>query len=194
MKRKIRIIGMLVFLLITSCITVYAEGNSVILEINKTNLEVGEIFSVKLKAVSPDGINGIFTTYDYDTEKLELISKKVLDENFADLGRTTANEITLMFNPSDPTSFEPTTETHLYEITLKIKENAKGKTKITVGETELSTLAQTDSEHKLPVEEITIKINNEKGIINLKTIAIIVVILVIVIFVAKSKNKKKSKK
>ena len=75
MKKKIMIIGMMLLLILTNCITVYgATTSSVTLQANKTEIKVGETFDVVVKVKSPDGINGIDTTYTYDTEKLELVN------------------------------------------------------------------------------------------------------------------------
>lgn len=164
MKKKLTIIGMIVFLIIANCITVYAGAHSATLQAEKTEVKAGENFTVKIKIATPDGINGVVTTYSYDTEKLELVSKKVLDSNFTNLGGATANEIALMFNPEDPSNFTEVTETDIYELTFKVKEGvtAGSTATITLGQTELTTLATTNYEHTLPGDEITITVAEEE--------------------------------
>lgn len=160
MKKKLMIIGMIAFLIIASCITVYAGAHSVTLVTGKTEVKAGETFTVQLKVATPDGINGMVTSYSYDTEKLELVSKRLLDSNFTELGSTSANEIVLMFTPANLSNFTKVTETNIYEFTFKVKEGATvGSTAtITVGETQLSTLATSNADHKIPGDEIAITV------------------------------------
>lgn len=164
MKKKLTIIGMIVFLIIANCITVYAGVHSATLQTGKTEVKAGENFTVKINVSTPDGINGLVTSYSYDTEKLELVTKEVIDSNFTNLGGTSANEIALMFNPEDPSNFTEVTESDIYELTFKVKEGvvANSTAKITLGQTELSTLATTNYEHTLPGDEITITVAEEE--------------------------------
>ncbi len=163
MKRKLMIIAMIAFLIIANSIIVYAGANSVTLTAEKTEVKAGENFTVKIKATAPDGINGMVTTFSYDTEKLELVSKDVSDENFSKLSGKTANEIVIIFDPEDVSNFTKVTETDIYEFTFKVKEGvAEGSTAtISLGETTLSTLGTTTSEYKLPEEEIVITVAKE---------------------------------
>ena len=189
MKNKVIIIGIMFFLILANCITVLADTHSVTLQTEKTDLSLGETFVVKINVSTPDGINGIVTTYNYDTEKLELVEKSVLDVNFTDLGGETENEIALMFNPKNPNQFVETKETDIYELTFKVKENAKDKATISLSETKLSTFSLTDSEHEIESEELKINIINEGSGTNW-TIRIVAVIIVIAVFRLISKRKK----
>jgi len=145
---------MIIFLIITSCITVYAGANSVTLETAKTEVEVGGEFTVKVKAVAPDGISGLVTTFGYDKEKLELVSK-VKGEKFVDLNEgITTNEIAIFSN------FENITEANVYEIVFKVKEGVEANSvvKITLTDTLLGTHSATNSEVELPGDELEIKV------------------------------------
>lgn len=83
--------------MLTSSIIVFATTETtVILEADKNEVKVGESFSVTIKATCPDGINGIDTTYSYDTEKLELVSGNVANSKFASLGID--NQISVISN------------------------------------------------------------------------------------------------
>ena len=158
MKKKIMIIGMMLLLILTNCITVYgATTSSVILQANKTEIKAGETFDVVVKVKSPDGINGIDTTYTYDTEKLELVNAFLTDDTIlVDISMGTAGLISLM-------GIAPTVsdiDTNVYTLTFKVKDGVAANSTATVslGQTYLSTFAQSDSEHTIPEQSITIKV------------------------------------
>lgn len=158
MKKKIMIIGMMLLLILTNCITVYgATTSSVTLQANKTEIKAGETFDVVVKVKSPDGINGIDTTYTYDTEKLELEKSAITDTNFVDLSGGVAGTITLMGNATT------VTDTNIYTLTFKVKDGVatNSTATVTLGKTYLSTFAQSDSEHTIAEQSITIKVIEE---------------------------------
>jgi len=151
--KKLMIIGVTILLILTSTIAIYANtGSTVTLQASETKIIAGQTFTVKVHAESPDKINGIDTTYSYDTEKLELVGKPVCDSNFASLGAE--GEITLISNSTTVESAD------LYTLTFKVKEGvAVGSTAtISLGEALLSTFAETDSEHTIPTQKITITV------------------------------------
>ena len=155
MKKKIMMIGMMLLLILTNCITVYgATTSNVKLQSDKTEVKAGETFTVVVKAESPDGINGIDTIYTYDTEKLELEKSAITDTNFVDLSGGVAGTITLMGNVAT------VTDTNIYTLTFKVKDGVAANSTATVslGQTYLSTFAQSDSEHTIPEQSITIKV------------------------------------
>ena len=164
MKKKLMIIGLMMLLVIANCIIVYAGAHSVSLKTSKTEVVAGETFTVKVNVVTPDGINGVVTTYDYDKTKLELVSENIIDTNFTNLGGTTENELTFLFTPKNQSSFTEITETDIYELTFKVKEGVAANSEATISlkNTEISTLAASNSEHKLPGDEITITVVEEK--------------------------------
>lgn len=190
MKSKLVVIGIMFILIIANCITVFADAHSVTIQTEKTEVKVGDTFSVKINVLASDGINGMVATYNYDTDELELLEQKVTDSNFVDLGGATPNEIALMFNPENPSEFVETTETNIYELTFKVKEKVKEKATISLDEIELNTLALTNAEHTIEGQELTIKIINEESGINWTMILIVVSIVLGALFVVKAKRKK----
>ena len=157
MKNKLMIIGFTIILMLTSSITVLANTETTVtLQADKTEVKVGETFTVILKATCPDGINGVDTTYNYDKEKLELVSTNIANSNFASLG--VDNQITVISN-----AIESIQSADIYTLTLKVKEGVKvGSTaKISVAETLLDSDAATDSEHTIPAQEVTVTIIEE---------------------------------
>ena len=155
MKKKIMIIGIMLLVIFINCITIYgATTSNVTLQSDKTEVKAGETFTVVVKVQSPDGINGIDTTYTYDTEKLDLIKADRADTNFADISGQNG-KIVLFVNVATPI-----TDTNLYALTFKVKEGvpANSIATIALGKTYLETLAQLDSEHTIPEQSITIKV------------------------------------
>ena len=143
--------------MLTSSIIVFATTETtVILEADKNEVKVGESFSVTLKATCPDGINGIDTTYSYDTEKLELVSGNVANSKFAPLGID--NQISVISN-----STESISNADIYTLTFIVKEGVKsGSTAIvSIIETLLDSNAETDSAHTIEGQEVAITIIEE---------------------------------
>lgn len=157
MKRKIIMVVTIVLLIVTNATFVFANEEPIVkLVVDKTEVKSGEELTVTLKVSCKDGINGIDTTYSYDTEKLELVSTKILNSNFASLGVN--NQITLINN-----STESIQETDIYVITLKVKENIEEGSiaKIGISETFLDSDATTNSSYTIPKQELTITISAE---------------------------------
>ena len=94
MKSKLRIILITIFLVLTSVVTSYATTATVELNVDKAEVKVGDTFTVTLSANCSDGINGVFTTFSYDTNKLEYVSEGVVDtDNYAFGGNKATKEI-----------------------------------------------------------------------------------------------------
>ena len=154
MKKKLMIIAVAVILMLASTITVYANTETTVtLNASKTEVKVGETFTVTLKATCPDGINGIDTTYNYDEEKLELKSAAVANNSFSPLG--VDNQITVICS-----STEKIESADIYTLTFTVKEGvAAGSTaEIGITETLLDSDAATDSEKTIEAQKITVKI------------------------------------
>lgn len=159
MKRKIIMVVTIVLLIVTNATFVFANEEPIVkLVVDKTEVKPGEEFTVTLKVSCKEGINGIDTTYSYDTEKLELVSTKILNSNFASLG--VDNQITLINN-----STESIQETDIYMITLKVKEDIGEKCTASIGisETFLDSDATTNSSHTIAKQEVKIIVNTEIG-------------------------------
>jgi len=199
MKNKLIIIGIIIFTILINTITIYAlTENNVIYYIEKNEIKAGEIFKVTIKIEAPDGINGLVTKYNYDTEKLELIEGKILDStNFTELGGT-ENEITIMFNPEDPNNFTPITQNDIYELTFKLKDEVENgnAAKINFEKTYLSVLNVKEPEYNLSEQEITITaINENKTNINYgnKVIYILIGIATVIVILKCIKSSKRKK-
>lgn len=94
MKRKLMIIVGIILLALTSTIVSYAATATVELKVDKAEVKVGDTFTVTLRANCSDGINGVITTFSYDTNKLEYVSEGVVDtSNYAFAGDKDAKEI-----------------------------------------------------------------------------------------------------
>jgi len=165
-KKRLMIIGMIAFLIIANCITIFAATeNTVTLHADSTNIKAGETFKVTVKVATPEGINGLILKYSYDTEKLELVSHKILDTNFINLGGS-ANEINLMCSPADISNFTPSTESDIYEFSFKVKDGVAvdSTAKVALDEVHLSTCSELESEHDLEKQELTITVvENQEG-------------------------------
>lgn len=154
MKKRLMIIGFTMLFILTSVITCYAATEpTVTLQADKTDVKAGETFIVTLSATCEDGINGIDTTYTYDTEKLELVSANVASSDFASLG--TDNQITVICN-----STESITSADIYVLTFKVKDGveADSTAKVSVSEITLDSDAATDSQHIITAQELTITV------------------------------------
>ena len=161
MKRKLMIMGVVILLIITNSIAVFANTETTVtLQANKTEVKAGETFSVTLKGTCPDGINGIATTYSYNTEELELQNATVANTNYSDSSNKAENEIFIY-----TTSTEKITEADLYVLTFKVKEEVEvgSEVKVSIEETLLDSDAATDSEHTIEAQEITIDIIGDEG-------------------------------
>lgn len=154
MKRKLMIIGFTVLFILANIITCYAATEpTVTLQADKTEIKAGETFTVTLSATCEDGINGIDTTYTYDTEKLELVSANVASSDFASLG--TDNQITVICN-----STESITSADIYVLTFKVRDGvaADSTATVSISETILDSDAATDSQHIIATQEVTITV------------------------------------
>ena len=117
---------------------------------NKTQVIPGQTFTITLSANCDDGLNGIITTYTYDSNVLELQKAEALDTtNWSDLGGN--NEIALLALNSTIKN------ANIYRLTFKVKENATTGTKTTIstGEVFLSTFG-TDKMFNAKSAEINI--------------------------------------
>ena len=157
MKRKLMIIVFTMSFILANIITCYAATEpTVTLQADKTEVKAGETFTVTLSATCEDGINGIDTTYTYDTERLELVSANVASSNFSSLG--TENQITVICN-----STESITSSDIYVLTFKVKDGIEvGSTAIvSVSETMIDSDAATNSQHTVAAQEVTITIKSD---------------------------------
>ncbi len=112
------IISIIVLCLVLSSVSIVnASTGTVNLIANNKTVKPGETFTVTVSVSCVDGINGINTTYNYDQDKLEFVSAKVSNDNWANLG--TNNSITVISN-----STSKITSSDIYVLTFKVKDNA----------------------------------------------------------------------
>ena len=157
MRKKLIIMGMIFLLIILNAVGSYASGTTVQLQADKAEVKVGETFTVTLKATCEEGINGIDTTYTYDTDKLELVSANVASSDFSSLG--VDNQITVICN-----SATSITSADIYVLTFKVKDGvtANSTAKISIAETLLDSDSATDSENTIAAQEISVTIVEEE--------------------------------
>ena len=153
MRKKLIIMGMIFLLIIVNTVGSYAAGTTVQLQADKAEVKAGETFTVTLKATCEEGINGIDTTYTYDTDKLELVSANVASSDFSSLG--VDNQITVICN-----SATSITSADIYVLTFKVKDGvtANSTAKISIAETLLDSYSATDSENTIAAQEISVTI------------------------------------
>lgn len=158
MKKKLSIIAVVMLLILSICVNVQADSKATItIKVSNENIKVGDTFTVTLSATCDEGINGIDTTYTYDVEKLELVSANVSDANkWVSLG--TDNAITAISNTSSKI-----TNSEIYVLTFKIKENVKEGDKIEIATTKtmLDSDAATNSQYTIDGGKVEITVATE---------------------------------
>lgn len=156
MKSKLLIIGITIFLILTSTMTVFANTETTVtVQADKTEVKAGESFSVILKAMCPEGIGTLETHYSYDTEKLELKSEEVVNNNFFNLnldnGEVMENGLISVMSTVN--------EGDIYKITFQVKEGVEANSTIKVNFEETVIGAwNIDAEYKIPAQEITVTV------------------------------------
>ena len=95
---------------------VNAASGSTSFNTSATEVKQGETFTVTLSAKCEEGINGLETSYTYDESKLELISAKVANNNWSNLGE--GNKIAIVSNTTIK-------EDNIYVLTFKARDNAE---------------------------------------------------------------------
>lgn len=159
MKRKLIIMGVVILLILTNTIAIFAaDETTVTLEASKTEVKVGETFTVLLKAKCPDGIGTLETTYTYDKEKLELKSEEVVNSNFFNLNLDNG----VIMQEGLISVMSSATEGDVYMITFQVKENVEANSTITVNFAETVIGAwNTEAEYTIPAQEISVKVVEE---------------------------------
>ena len=160
MKSKLMIIGIVILLILTNTMAVYATSETTVtLEANKTQVKVEEEFTVTIKATCPDGINGVVTKYTYDADKLEYVSEAVADSNYSFGGNKAEKEIFVYCTSTDSIQ-----TANVYSLTFKVKNGIQvGSTaKVGITQTTLDSDAATNSEHLIDAQEITVTVIEEE--------------------------------
>ena len=131
-KRLIISVILIAMLLLTT--TVFASTGTVKFEADKTEVSVGDTFTITIGAKCSDGIEGIDIPYKYDTDKLELVSKIKTNSSFGDIEETEAGEnndttvLTLICGSKQTI----TDADNIYTLTFKVKDNVSVGTKAKV--------------------------------------------------------------
>ena len=161
MKIKIFIINIMAIMIILMLSpAVSAATGTVEFKSNTDEVNKGEEFTVTLSANSEDGINGVSTTYSYDTEKLELVSEGLADSAKWTNMETSPN-IFVICNSSQSIK-----SADLYTIKFKVKDNVSAGDKINIQTTEIlldTDAQQTDSSITIPSKKIEITVKDDSN-------------------------------
>ena len=156
MKKTIAVLVMFIFAVLVGSIPVQAVTATANLNASKSTVKPGEIFNVALSVTCANEINGIITSYSYDTDKLELISGKA-GTNFASLGEN--NNIELIVSKTGVTTAD------VYILEFKTKESIKEETSATVSLSNITVSPMTGDDATLNAisTPITIKPETNQG-------------------------------
>ena len=153
--KKIIVSIMVLCLILSGINIVNASTGTVNLIANNKSIKPGETFTVTLSVSCEDGINGIDTTYNYDQDKLELVSAKVSNDNWANLGIN--NSITVISN-----STSKITSSDIYVLTFKVKDNATaGIAKVSISDIMIDSDLSENSSFNVSAKAIDININTD---------------------------------
>lgn len=126
------------------------------LKTNKDKVKPGDTFTVTLSVACEDGINGIDTTYSYDTDKLELVSASVKDStNWSSLGAD--NQITVICN-----STSKITTADIYVLTFKVKDSVATGTTANISTTDILVDSDAATNSEKTVKALKVSITAEK--------------------------------
>ena len=156
MKKTIAVLVMFIFAVLVGSIPVQAVTATANLNASKSTVKPGETFNVALSVTCANEINGIITSYSYDTDKLELISGKA-GTNFASLGEN--NNIELIVSKTGVTTAD------VYILEFKAKESIKEETSATVSLSNITVSPMTGDDATLNAisTPITIKPETNQG-------------------------------
>ena len=154
--KRVLLIGLIILIVIIAGITnVNAQDVSATAEFkaNTTSVNPGGSFKVTLSAKSENGLNGIDTTYTYDTDKLELVNANVANNKWASLGE--GNSITAICNTTDKV-----TTSDIYVLEFKVKDNVSAGTTAKINTTTImiDTDAEKDSEVNIEAKSVEVSI------------------------------------
>lgn len=158
MLKKFYFIILTIFMIFILCLHVYAVSATSNLIINNQTIKLGETFTIVLSVHCSEGINGIADlTYDYDSNVLELVNSNVKDSNFINLSSDNTT-IDLLCN-----SENKITSSDIYELTFKVKNNAKTNSKsiISISNFIIDSTEDTNSETDIDEQKIELTINSD---------------------------------
>lgn len=157
MKKYLKITILTIIIMLISYANVYAGNATVTLTPSKTEVKVGDTFSVTLLVKCETGIEALDSTLQYDKTKLELTDTTV-DKNFADISganaSTGAYKLSFLWNSEN----DATKEVELVKLNFKVLDNVKANDSISIS---LSDIQLNDSDDKwidIASQETTIKV------------------------------------
>lgn len=115
---------------------------------SKETVKVGETFTITLKVSSEQGLNGILTEVEYDTEKLELTTATA-GTNWSNLSSNTKLDLICNLNNLKADN--------VYNMTFKVKEGATGETEIKTGTINIDTM-ESGNNSMVALEPKTVKV------------------------------------
>lgn len=152
MKKKVITIAIIVIMVLVNVTVVRANSiATVTVKTSSTEVKPGEIFKITLAVKCDDGINGLDTTYSYDNNLLELQSATVADTTkWSSLG--TGSSITVICNSS-----EKITDSDIYVLTFKVKEEATIGSEATINIGNITVDMDVTTNSKINIKEQIIK-------------------------------------
>lgn len=153
MRKKI--LFFMVIMIVVLMSAVYATSGTVSLKASITTVEPGGTFTVTISANCNDGVNGIDTTLSYDTDKLELVSGALANNNFANL--STGNQITVISNAT--TSIK---SADLYTLTFKVKDGVASGSTATIKTGKISLDSDLRDQSSVTIGEQTVIVTVKK--------------------------------
>lgn len=158
MKKKLITFAIIIMVIIAN-LSIVQAATTATLKTNKDKVKPGDTFTVTLSVACEDGINGIDTTYSYDTDKLELVSASVKDSaNWSSLGSD--KKITVICN-----STSKITTAELYVLTFKLKDTVATGTTVSISTTDIlvDSDAATNSEKTIKALNVSVTAETESS-------------------------------
>ena len=155
MRKKLFLICIIVILILFST-TVNADSKATAKFVtDKTEVNVGDTFTITINVSCEDGINGMSAKYSFDEEKLELVSKNIGDK-FSDL--SSAGEIVVIANEQTIVK-----EANICTFTFKVKDGTTTGINAEVKFTDIivDSDAEENSEITIENQSISIKISEK---------------------------------
>ena len=150
------VVGVIILsMLLFSINIVNAATGSATISSSKTSVKPGDTFTVTLSAKSEEGINGIDTTYSYDEDKLELLSAKVANDNWSNLGKAGTIQVIIVDGTIKADD--------IFVLTFKVKDNATVGTtaKVNTSEIKIDTDAKQNNKVTESAKTVSINISSE---------------------------------
>ena len=157
MRKKLIIITIIsILVLLNLSIVQAATTATATLSTNKEKVKPGDTFTVTLSVKCEDGINGIDTTYSYDTDKLELVSASLKDStNWSNLGSD--NQVTVICN-----STSKITTADIYVLTFKLKDSVTTGTTANISTTDILVDSDAATGSEQTVKALKVSVTAEK--------------------------------